>query len=558
MFSITNHRLAAKSSSVSSKYNVVVVGGGTSGCLIATRLAMDGLRVLLVEKGEDTTKKPRWHTLLPAGKQVHKLLKSGYEDATLQTTPQRNYDGTGSSPVHMPYPTVLGGSGVVGPRSWIRGSAADWEDTPWSYLDDIAPQIKHFEAVFNAPLHRGKHGRFLISRPAVSSPFYLPFSDALIAEKVPFVVDFNDKEGTLRQGFGRPDVAVNINDGTSTSTLLQHLAEAQKLRYPITVMAQTTAVGLQGSDGVIDGVVVKAADGSEQTIEAESVVVTAGAVRSAELLLHPRSKAAIPKLPAEVGTNLWDSPVTILQYRVKSQDSHHVYEDKLVQLIERIRWQRGEVNALSSAYDDMTCFFATTPGGPVDARITIQPFAMDNLGNISAGGHGIQLRVELCKPFSRGSISVGNEGAVVDPRYFTDERDQKAMSTAVEFARKIALNPSMGRLCKDTPVVELLEASCKSGGTLAAATCVDPATHRLNGAANVYVCGSSLFPSPVLGDHLPFTLAFGDRFADMYLNKKAKLRIPAKSDEAFFERSIAAPAAGGMGGTKEKVKVTYY
>eukprot|EP00658_Telonema_sp_P-2_P013246 TRINITY_DN15013_c0_g1_i1.p1 TRINITY_DN15013_c0_g1~~TRINITY_DN15013_c0_g1_i1.p1 ORF type:complete len:134 (+),score=25.04 TRINITY_DN15013_c0_g1_i1:304-705(+) len=133
------------------------------------------------------------------------------------------------------------------------------------------------------------------------------------------------------------------------------------------------------------------------------------------------------------------------------------------------------------------------------------------------------------------------------------------MMAAVEFAKTLAKCPSMGRLCKDTPVVELVESSCKSGGTISATSCIDPTTHRVNGTSNVYACGSSIFPNPIAGDHLPYSLAFADRFADMYLNKKAKLRIPVKEDlqMSLFERSISGPTSGS-GGTKEKVKVTYY
>eukprot|EP00758_Cryptobia_borreli_P002176 Tbor_TRINITY_DN2836_c0_g1::TRINITY_DN2836_c0_g1_i1::g.23288::m.23288/K00108/betA, CHDH; choline dehydrogenase len=610
-------------------YTTIVIGGGTAGCLVAGRLAMEGHRVCLIEQGPDTTKKARWHSELPCGMYAHRLMNSGYETRDITTIPQKhllspsnqftNISTEEDTQISMPYPKVLGGSGVVGGRSWIHGNRDDWTNTPWNYSDEIAPQVKHFESVEIASSHRGKHGKFIIGRSPVSSPCYRLFSEALMDERVSANIDFNPKEGKVKPSVGRPEVLIDVRTRTSHTTLKSYLMEAITLKRDITIMP-----GTQCSKITKSGVVVIDSDGVVQEIKGDAVVMAAGPVGSAEVLL--KSQETFPEMPVGgeygVGANFWDSPSAVIQYASIHTGTLHCYEDTIAQWAAWMEWQYGTINSLCSGYDDMVLFFnskyeSIVPGlNPdnelVDLKITLQPFCMNNKGERPREvPHGIQFKCELVRPSSRGSVTYNTEHnkLEINPNYLQNQADRDALEKGIKFVKKFTKNSKFNGVLGSgaEPLAILFEASCKSGGTLTAGPeetqkvpfksletpvsslpqdahiqiekvntvkgmpeekivrggCVDPATFKVRGTNDrVYVCDSSLFPHPILGDHLPFTLSFSDRFCDTLLNKKLKTKNSSEVEEWSFGSAGMSPtptkAIPGSGHGDGAVKVTYY
>ena len=138
----------------SEDFEYIIIGGGTSGCLLASRLAESGSKTLLVEAGGEAEEDPE--NLIP-GLVVPKFNKKP-GNWLYQTTPQKELNGR-----RLPYPRGkgMGGSSANNFSSWVRGPKCDWDDwaemvgDEWWKWENVVEYMKKLED-FDSKVPEGK------------------------------------------------------------------------------------------------------------------------------------------------------------------------------------------------------------------------------------------------------------------------------------------------------------------------------------------------------------------------------------------------------------------
>jgi 5-(hydroxymethyl)furfural/furfural oxidase len=271
-------------------WDVVIVGGGSAGCVMAGRLSEDpACRVLLIEAGRDV--KP--------GEEGAAILdmypgRAAFDPANHWPRLQARFEPVGhNDPARPPARTyeqarLLGGGSSINGQVANRGTPDDYDEwaeagaAGWAWRD-VLPYFIRLENDLgrDGPLH-GKAGPIPIHRiPREKWPGFSHAVEQALAGAG--FADIDDQNGRFEDGYFPQTLS---NDGTSrVSTAMGYLGTVVRKRPNLRIMAERQVRGLLLEGNTVRGVELQGDSGPER-IEAGTVVLSAGAIGSPALLLR--------------------------------------------------------------------------------------------------------------------------------------------------------------------------------------------------------------------------------------------------------------------------------
>jgi choline dehydrogenase-like flavoprotein len=526
-------------------FDFVIVGAGSSGAVLASKLAENSqYRVLLIEAGP-SDKNP----LIDIPRGFGKLHSDPRFMWRYQTEPET---GTGGKPDVWLRGKTLGGSSAVNGMVYVRGQREDYDafDTlglpgwNWSVMGDYFRRLE--DHALGDDGVRGVGGPLGLRPHPVASPATEAVIAAGAGVGLPRLDDLN---GTRQEGVGY--FSHNIRNGRRVTASLAFLHAAMK-RPNLTVMTDTLVekVVFEGRRAV--GVRC-CRNGTVETMRAgREVVLCAGALESPKLLqlsgvgpaahLRDLGIEVVADSPL-VGANMREHRNIKFSQRLslpasasENREFHglRLAANSLRYVVTRsgvLSWGSHEVGAFFRAAPD-----ATRP----DAEFLMSPYSysVSEAGPAIDSFPGLHLMAYVLRPESRGSVLIGSADPtappVICPAFFTDEYDCRVAIGIYHFLRRLFDQPALktiiaeelepGRLTGDD---EILDAFRTSGvtGYHAVSTCamgaadtdVLDARLRVRGVGGLRVMDCSSVPLMIAGNTNAPMMAMGWRAADLIL-----------------------------------------
>ena len=528
-------------------WDIIIVGAGAAGCVLANRLTASGrYKVLVLEAGGSDNH--LW-IKVPAGvtrTMFDPAIGWGYENAPAPETGQRA--------IPCPRGRVIGGSSSINGHLYVRGQAEDYADwvaqgaSGWGW-DEVLPYFRRAEtrAGGDASL-RGLEGPLQVTDPRIQHPLCEAFISGMQSLGEPRNPDYNrgDQRGTGYYQY-------LMKSGRRWSAADAYLRPAlSRANLKVETNAHVTRVVFEGRRAV--GIEYRRG-GSLHVARAKcEVILAGGSINSPQLLqlsgvgdpaLLAQNGIGVVHAAPGVGENLVDHYAVRVASRVQGVGSlnERTHFPRLVlEVLKYLVARRGVLaSAVAHAYGFVSV--ASQAGRP-DLQLLFAPASFEGgkMGRTKMETvPGMTCGVQQLRPLSRGHVRIQSNdpfsAPVIQPNYLKHDEDVATLVAGIRFMRRLYAAPLLARYVaheswpgaaveSDTQIVEFARTTgstvyhpvgtCRMGSGADAP--VDPATLQVKGIVGLRVIDASVMPSMVSGNTYATTIMIAEKGADMVLS----------------------------------------
>lgn len=524
----------------------IIVGAGSAGCVLASRLSESGrFKVLLVEAGGTDR---RFFVQMPLG--YGKLFYNPKVNWLYKTEPDAGLAGRSD---HWPRGKLLGGSSSINAMVYIRGHASDYEDwagagnAGWGWAEVRAAYRAMEDNEAGADAFRGAGGPLFISanrqglHPLVES-YVAACASAGLARNT----DFN---GAEQEGAGTYQMTIR---GARRNSAARAFLRPAMRRSNLRVIGGALATRVLVEGGRAIGIEFRRGGETVVARARAEVILSGGAVNSPQLLqlsgIGPGPLLQGLGLPvavenAHVGEHLSDHQGINYTFRMKVPTYNEELRPWWGKALAGLKYLAGGRGPLAKSINHAGGFFRTSPDlDRPNMQLYFQAFSTllprDGERPILTPDPfpGMSLGLSNCRPTSRGHIRIASPDPEVHPKIvanaFSTDHDIQEMLLAVKYLRLLAaqgplagliaeeLRPGASVASDEGLVQDIRERS----GTVYHPCCtcrmgdVVDARLRVKGVDGLRVCDASVFPSIIGGNLNAPAMVVGWKGAEIILS----------------------------------------
>jgi choline dehydrogenase len=524
------------------RYDYVIVGGGSAGCVLANRLSADAsTNVLVLEAGRPDYP---WDVYIHMPAALSFPIGNRFYDWRYESEPE---PFMGGRRIYHARGKVLGGSSSINGMIFQRGNPLDyerWAADPgmgeWDYAHCL-PYFKRMETCLaGSDPYRGNEGPLVLERGAADSPLFDAFFAAVQQAGYPLTDDVN---GYRQEGFAAFDR--NIHRGRRLSAARAYLHPVMgRQNLDVVCRAHVTRVLFDGRRAV--GVEYLKRRRVER-VDAGEVICCGGSINSPQLLQLSGVGAAdeLRRLDIDViedvsgvGENLQDHLEVYIQHACT----------RPVSVYPALKWRNRPWIGFR------WLFFRQGPGATnhfeaggfirsnddvayPNTMFHFLPIAIRYDGSAPGGGHGYQVHVGPMYSDARGTVKITSRDPTVHPalrfNYLSTEQDRREWVEVVRCARSILGQPAFAALdggelspgpavesdaeirdwvARDAETALHPSCTCKMGTDPMAV--ISPETFAVHGVDGLRVVDASAMPYLTNGNIYAPVMMLAERAAD--------------------------------------------